>query len=108
MTARIGIVGAGFWAAYFYLPFLHAHPDVELVGAVRRDRDALEALRREYQLDVVSDSLDALLDAGCDGVIVASPHSLHREHAVAAMEAGAHVLVEKPMTVSLADAIAIE
>jgi len=108
VTARIGIVGAGFWAAYFYLPFLRDHPDVELVGVVRRNRDALAALRREYGLEVASDSVDDLLAAGCDGVIVASPHRLHREHAVAAMEAGAHVLVEKPMTVTLADSLALE
>jgi predicted dehydrogenase len=108
MPARIGIIGAGFWAAYFYLPFFRDHPDVELVGVVRRDRRALEALRREYDLEVASDAIEDILGAACDGLVIASPHALHRQHAVAAMEAGAHVLVEKPMTVSLADAIAVE
>jgi predicted dehydrogenase len=108
VSVRIGVIGAGFWAAYFYLPFLRDQPDVELVGVVRRNRHALDALRRAYALEVASDSVDELLSAGCDGVIVASPQNLHREHAVAAMEAGAHVLVEKPMTVTLADALALE
>ena len=52
-------------------------------------------------------SVGELLAAGVDGVVVSSPHNLHREHAVAALEAGAHVLVEKPMAVTLADAEAV-
>jgi predicted dehydrogenase len=108
LTARIGIVGAGFWAAYFYLPFLRDHPETQIVGVVRRNREALEAIRREYELEIATDHVEELLSAGCDGVVVASPQSLHREHAVAAMEAGAHVLVEKPMTVTLADSLALE
>jgi predicted dehydrogenase len=108
VSARIGIVGAGFWAVYFYLPYLAAHPEVEIVGVVRRSPEALAALRRAYDLEVASNSVDELLAAGCDGVIVASPQALHREHAVAALEAGAHVLIEKPMTVTLTDSVAIE
>jgi predicted dehydrogenase len=106
--ARIGIVGAGFWSVYFYLPFFRANPDVELVGVVRRNRDALAALQREYELEVASPEVADLLAAGCDGVVVASPHRLHREHATAALQAGCHVVIEKPMTVTLADARAVE
>jgi len=106
--ARIGIIGAGFWAVYFYLPFLERHPEAEIVGVVRRNREALEALQRGYGLEVASSEVDDLLAAGCDGVIVAAPHRLHREHAQAALRAGAHVLIEKPMTVALADARALE
>ncbi len=43
--ARIGIIGAGFWAAYFYLPFLRDHPDAVCVGVVRPEADALAALK---------------------------------------------------------------
>ena len=106
-TARIGVIGAGFWASYEYLPFFRDHPEVELVGVVRRDEDGLEAFRRTFGLEVATTSVDDLLDAGVDGVVVSSPHDLHREHAVASLEAGAHVLVEKPMTVTLADAEAV-
>ncbi|HST41440.1 MAG TPA: Gfo/Idh/MocA family oxidoreductase [Conexibacter sp.] len=106
--ARIGIVGAGYWAAEFYLPFLRAQEDVELVGVVRRGRDALDALQRAFSLSVASEQVEELLDAGCDGIVVASPNPWHRAHAEAALRAGAHVLVEKPMTVTLADARALE
>jgi predicted dehydrogenase len=107
MTVRIGVIGAGFWAAYHYLPFFRDHPEVELVGVVRRDHDGLENFRRAFGLEVATSSVDELLAAGVDGVVVSSPHTLHREHAVAALEAGVHVLVEKPMAVKLADAQAI-
>ena len=105
--ARIGVIGAGFWASYQYLPFYRDHAEVELVGVVRKDDSGLDAFRREFGLEVATSSVDELLAAGVDGVVVSSPHSLHREHAVAALEAGAHVLVEKPMTVTLADAEAL-
>jgi predicted dehydrogenase len=106
--ARIGIVGAGYWAAEFYLPFLRDHAEVELVGVVRRGREELDALRRAFGLAVASERVEELLAAGCDGIVVASPNEWHREHAEAALRAGAHVLVEKPMTVTLADARALE
>ncbi len=103
-TARIGVIGAGFWASYQYLPFFRDHPDVDLVGAVRKDAIGLDAFRREFGLEIATTSVSELLAAGLDGVVVSSPHHLHREHAVAALDAGAHVLVEKPMTVTLDDA----
>ena len=106
-SARIGVIGAGFWASYQYLPFYRDHAEVELVGAVRKDEAGLDAFRREFGLEVSTSSVDELLAAGVDGVVVSSPHNLHRVHAVAALEAGAHVLVEKPMTVTLADAQAV-
>jgi predicted dehydrogenase len=106
-TARIGVIGAGFWASHQYLPFYRDHAEVELVGVVRKDDAGLDAFRREFGLEVSTSSVDELLDAGLDGVVVSSPHDLHREHAVAALGAGAHVLVEKPMTVTLGDAEAL-
>ncbi len=105
--ARIGVIGAGFWASYQYLPFYRDHPEVELVGIVRKSDDGLAEFREEFQLEVATSRVDELLAAGVDGVVVSSPHDLHREHAVAALEAGAHVLIEKPMTVTLADARAV-
>ena len=45
-----------------------------------------------------------MIDAGVDICVVASPSSLHHEHARAALQSGAHVLVEKPVTIDPADA----
>ena len=105
--ARIGILGAGFWATYFYLPFLRDHADAECVGVVSPDPDALRALKEGFELEVASTEVDELLAAGCDGVVVSSSNNAHRAHAEAALRAGAHVLIEKPMTVTLSDAQAV-
>ena len=105
---RVGVIGAGFWAATNYLPVFRDHPDVDLVGIVRKTNEGLPEFEREFGLEIATTSTDELLSAGLDGVVVASPQSVHREHAVAALEAGAHVIVEKPMTVTLADARLIE
>lgn len=102
--ARIGVIGAGFWAATHYLPLLHGHSDVELVGIVRKSDEGLDAFKRTFDLEVATSSVEELLERDLDGVVVSSPHRLHREHAVAALAAGAHVLVEKPMTIHLTDA----
>jgi predicted dehydrogenase len=107
VPARIGVIGAGFWAAYFYLPFLRDHPDAEIVGVVRRSSEALRALQESFPMEVATPNVQELLDRGCDGVIVASANDLHRGHAEAALNAGAHVLIEKPMTVTLDDARAV-
>jgi predicted dehydrogenase len=104
MSARIGILGCGFWATYFYMPFLRDHPDAECVGVVHPEADALRALKDGFDLEIATSDVDELLAAGLDGVIVSSSNDRHREHAEAALRSGAHVLVEKPMTVTLADA----
>ncbi len=74
---------------------------------VRRDPRALRALRNSFPMEVATSEVGDLLARDCDGVIVASPHTLHREHAEAALRAGAHVLIEKPMTVRPDDARAV-
>jgi predicted dehydrogenase len=105
--ARIGIVGAGFWATTFYLPFLARHPEACCVGIVRREETGLAELRRAFDLEVATTSEAELIAQGCDGMIVASSHAVHRQHAEQALNAGMHVLVEKPMTVTLDDARAL-
>lgn len=105
--ARIGIIGAGYWAAAFYLPYLRDRPDARVVGVTRRNREALAALQRGFGLEVATDDVDELLAHDLDAVIVASSHAAHRTHVEAALAAGCHVLVEKPMTLALADAIAL-
>jgi predicted dehydrogenase len=61
--ARIGVIGAGWWAAYQYLPFYRDHAEVELVGAVRRDETGLDVFRREFGLEISTSSVDELLAA---------------------------------------------
>lgn len=105
--ARIGIIGAGFWATSVYLPFFKSHPEVHCVGVVRGETAGLAELQRAFNLEVATTDAAELLSLGCDGVVVSSPHALHRLHAEQALETGAHVLIEKPMTLKLEDARAL-
>ena len=76
-------------------------------GGPARIRRARRAASEGFDLEIATEDVEELLAAGCDGVIVASPNQLHRAHAEAALRAGAHVLIEKPMTVTLEDAQAV-
>lgn len=102
---RLGVIGAGSWAVASHLPnFARRADDVEFVGVARKGVGLLEKIRDRYGFAVASEDYRDVIDAGIDIALVASPSGLHYEHARAALEAGAHVLVEKPVTIDPADA----
>jgi predicted dehydrogenase len=96
---RLGFIGAGWWAASNHMPLLAARDDVELTAVCRLGRDELEQVKRRFGFRYATEDHRRLLaDCQLDGVIVSSPHTLHYEHAKAALARGLHVLCEKPMT----------
>jgi phthalate 4,5-cis-dihydrodiol dehydrogenase len=100
---RFGMVGFG-TAARAFLPALSHHPEFELAAIV----DPVESIRAEaaaeFGIATYAQIEEMLLHPGLDCVYVGSPTQLHCEHVGLACRAGKHVLVEKPMAVSLADA----
>ncbi|GHB38629.1 oxidoreductase [Streptomyces viridiviolaceus] len=103
---RVAVVGTGAVVTGSHLPALGAHADrVELVAAVDVDRTRLDAFRESAGGRVAGyPSLGAMLDAERpDLVLIGTPPSLHREQVVAALKAGAWVLCEKPLCLSLAE-----
>jgi predicted dehydrogenase len=102
---RLGIIGAGSWTVASHLPsFALRRDDLEFVGIARKGKDLLDKIATDWGFSVASENYRDVLDAGLDICLVASPPGLHHEHAKAAMEAGAHVLVEKPVAIAPADA----
>ncbi|MER6527358.1 Gfo/Idh/MocA family oxidoreductase [Streptomyces sp. NPDC001508] len=98
---RLGVIGAGSWAMAAHLPALDdRRQDVEFVGVSRQGPEALGRVRERYGFAMASEDYRDVLDAGVDVVVVASPTALHHEHASAALQAGAHVLCEKPYTIT--------
>jgi predicted dehydrogenase len=96
---RLGVIGAGSWTVASHLPnFARRADDVEFVGVCRKGTELLERIRDTWGFRVASEDYRDVIDAGMDVCLVASPHGLHYEHAKAALEAGAHVLCEKPFT----------
>lgn len=98
MSIRLGVIGAGSWAISSHLPNFAAHPDVEFVAVARHGDEALRRVQQTFGFGSASEDYRDVLAHDLDVVLVASPSALHHEHATAAMEAGAHVLVEKPFT----------
>ena len=102
----VAVVGTGAGVTGSYLPALRAHADrAELVAAVDVDRNRLDGFRELAGDEVAGySSMDAMLDAvRPDLVLIETPPSLHRERTTAALKAGARVLCEKPLCLSLAE-----
>ncbi|MGG5823828.1 Gfo/Idh/MocA family protein [Falsiroseomonas sp. HW251] len=101
---RVAVIGAGWWAAAHHIPNLAAIPGVQLDAVCRLGAAELSAVRDRFGFAFASESVEEVLARRPDAVVVSSPHPLHHAHAAAALTAGAHVLVEKPMTLDPAQA----
>ena len=104
-AVRVGLIGCG------RIADLHVPGYADLAGRARiaavcdADRETAERRRAEWGAEkAYTDYRELLSDAGIDAVEILTPHRLHEEMTVAALEAGKHVAVQKPMTIDLASA----
>lgn len=107
---RLGIIGCGGMSRHHGHVFTKSVPEAEIVALV----DPNEANLDRYVSEIFGESSNkpktfsdhrAMLDSTeLDGVLIVSPHSEHFQQAIDAMDAGAHVLVEKPMVIATEDA----
>lgn len=98
-TIRAGVVGLG-WAGRQHMDAYASQADVELVAVAGMEADQLALLGDQYGIDPERRFADwaDLVAAGCVDVLsIATPTSLHAPIAIAALDAGIHVLSEKPM-----------
>src|SRR5690348_15691205 len=103
--ARVAVIGAGWWSTYTHIPGLQANPSAELVAVCDTDAGKLQAAAAAYHLEhTYADFQQMLVRERPDGVVIATPHATHYRIAKACLEAGAHVMLEKPMTLYAADA----
>jgi phthalate 4,5-cis-dihydrodiol dehydrogenase len=101
---RLGVVGLG-RAFTLMLPTFSAHPRVALTAATDPRAEALARFAAEFPGTAYA-SVEALCsDPGVDAVYIASPHQFHLEHVKRAVTHGKHVLVEKPMALSVQDGL---
>ncbi len=101
---RASVIGAGWYAAENHIPALARRTDVVLDGVCRLGADDLAKVRDAFGFAFAAEDHRAVLARRPDVVVVASPHRLHHAHVRDALDAGAHVLCEKPMTVDPAEA----
>jgi predicted dehydrogenase len=99
---RVGIAGCGLVASQVHLPILSSRRDVQVVGVADVDpARRAAASRRVPEAGAFETYEEMLARADVDAVIVALPSSLHAQAAVAALRAGKHVYVEKPLATDL-------
>ena len=104
---RIGVVGLGNMGRH-HVRVLSELPSVELVGVSDQSDGALEMVHRSRRVNTYL-SYETMFDAeDLDAVVVAVPTSLHEKVALAAIESGHHVLIEKPLAPTVAAAERIE
>lgn len=101
---KLGVIGLGIMGEQ-YIRVYRSHPDAEVLAVASRTLEKSSAIAAKYEIPhACADWRDLLRIAEIDAVCVATPDDLHYEPARAAMEAGKHVLIEKPMTTSVAEA----
>lgn len=104
MNLKIAFAGAG------YIANIHAQaaqdqPDVELVAVVEKFSDKSQAFAEKFGVKCCYTSVEQLLDeGGVDALAICTPNFLHAQQAIAALERGVHVIVEKPMAMNAAEA----
>lgn len=93
---RIGVIGCG--AGMFHLEGYTHEPRAKVVALAGLDTDRCRELAKKYEIPrIFSDYRELLAEDDIDAVSVAVPNNLHMPVAVAAFEAGKHVLIEKPL-----------
>ena len=99
---RLGIAGLGV-ASTQILPPLAKLPFIKITAAADTRADALAKFRQAYEGEGYATVEDLCRSANVDAVYIATPNSLHAEHAITAAKHGKHIIVEKPMAMTLAE-----
>jgi len=99
----VGLVGAGPWAHEMHAPVLAAGPETALAAVWARRPSAAEELAARFQTHACS-TFEDLLDR-CEAVVFAVPPDVQAHLAITAARAGKALLLEKPLALSLVDAV---
>ena len=105
---RIGVVGTSWWVDEMHLPNLRSHPQADVVAICGRNRERAELMAQKYAVPAIfADYREMIATAELDALVVATPDDLHYPVAMAALEAGLHVLCEKPLSLRAEEAPAL-
>ncbi len=104
-TWRVGMIGAGTIVQVGHIPRFSAIPNVEVVAVVDVNEARARIVAEEAGIpNVFSDYNQMLAEVKPNVVVVATPNTFHKKMAIDALNAGAHVLCEKPLALTYADA----
>lgn len=105
---RIGVVGVGAIAQILHLPLLRELPGARVEALCDIDDNKAQSIADRLEIPHVFEKHEQLLDSDTvDAVVICSPNNLHQSQAIAALEAGKHVLVERPLALTAKGAEAV-
>jgi predicted dehydrogenase/nucleoside-diphosphate-sugar epimerase len=107
VPARVAVIGCGAMTRDFHLPVLAGHQGLKVAALVDRDVERARALARAYGVPEVFDDAAALDRKSIEAVLVVTPPFHHAGCTIDLVQRGFHVLVEKPMALTVADAEAM-
>lgn len=106
MTVGWGIISTGRHPDVKVVPAMKLSDDTNVAAVYSRDMGRAEAFAQKHDIPNAYDSVDNLLqDPRVDAVFISSPNSVHAVHTITSAKAGKHVLVEKPMAVSIQESL---
>jgi predicted dehydrogenase len=105
---RVGVIGTSWFADLYHLPNLKSHPQVDLVAICGRNPARAQEMASKYAIPAVFSDYRAMFErAGLDAVVIATPDDQHYPMTMDALDAGLHVLCEKPLALTLEHARAM-
>src|SRR6185295_9431447 len=107
MPVKYGVIGCGAIGQRRHIPECVANPDSKLVALADPVADRVAELGKKYGAKHFTDYKEMLKDKDVEAVVIAGPNSLHAAQSIDALNAGKHVLCEKPMATSREDAKAM-
>ena len=101
---RTVVVGYGYAGRHIHVPLVRLEPSLQLHGVCSGDPAKREAINSQLGCRTYASFDEVIADSTVDLVILATPNALHAPQAIAAMSAGKHVVVDKPMCLSVDEA----
>lgn len=107
-TVRVGLISTSWWAEMMFFPSLLNHPQAELAAICGRNRTRTQEVAAKYGIPAVYTDYRQMFEQGrLDAVVIAAPDDMHHEITMAALDAGLHVLCEKPLAMNADQALAM-
>jgi predicted dehydrogenase len=98
---RVGVIGTSSYTDRMHLTNLKSHPCAHIAAICGRNLERAQALAQQYEIPAVyTDYQEMLSKAKLDAVVIATPDDLHYAMTMAALDAGLHVLCEKPLALT--------
>ncbi len=102
---NVGVIGYGYWGPNLVRNFMEV-PGAKVKKVCDRRLERLPVVQNRYpSIEITADYRELLSDPTLDAIVIATPASSHFDLAIQALQAGKHVLVEKPLTDNSADAL---